>query len=151
MADLFDIIVSHGLLFWLGLAGVLLAIELLTGTAWFLWAAASAALIAGLGLFPMFADPRMQILAFVAVAVVTTFAGRPYVKKLRASGPDINSRDLVGRMAEVVEDFDGPHGRVFIDGAEWAAQCDEATPLRTGMQVVVTQRVEGALLLVRAA
>ena len=99
----------------------------------------------------MFTDPRMQILAFVVVAVVTTFAGRPYVRKWLAKqgGTDVNARPLEGLHAEVVEDFEGGHGRVFIDGVEWAARLEGDGPVVKGDSVTVVGRVEGATLVVR--
>lgn len=153
MTALMDLITAHGVIFWLGCAGILLGIELMTGTAWFLWAAAAAVLTAGLTLFPMFIDPRMQVLVFVAVAVLATFAGRPYVKKwLRRHGDtDINDRQVEGHTGHAVADFEGDAGRVFINGAEWAARLDGDGPVAKGDSVVVLGRIEGATLVVRRA
>ncbi len=152
MTALMDLITAHSLLFWLGVAGILLVLELVTGAAWFLWAVAAAVLTAGLSMFAVFADPRMQVLVFVSVGVLATFAGRPYVKKWlarHAGDRDINARSFEGHTGHAVGDFDGDLGRVFIDGVEWTARLDSGGPVADGDALVVVGRIEGSTLVVR--
>ena len=76
---------------------------------------------------------------------------RRLIQKANPSRPDIKDRDsrLIGQKARVVQAFEGGRGRVFVSGAEWPAQMEDAAP-DLGQDVVVTA-VDGSLLTVRGA
>lgn len=142
---------AHAFWFWVGLGAALLAIEVLTGTGWLLWAAATAAVVgvaAMLGLPPAYA-----ILLYAGLTIVSTLLARRYVpKSLQSRRHDINDNvaRLIGHRGMAVGPFDGRLGRVFIDGKEWAAELDGDPPLAPGAQVQVVA-VDGARLRVRPA
>ena len=137
---------------WAGLAAALLAIEVLTGSGWLLWASASAAVtgavaaLAGTGL-------PATLAVFAALTMISTLAARRYLpRSVPAHGGDINDNiaRLVGHRGLTVGAFAGGAGRVSIDGKEWAARLDEGDDLDVGANVEVTG-VDGAHLRVRRA
>lgn len=113
---------AHPALAWLGVASILLAIEVATGTGWLLWAAGAAGavclvlLLAPLGL-------AWQLALFAVLTIASSLLGRRMLPPGAAPGGDINdtATRLIGRKARVVAAFEGGRGRVSVDGKEWAA------------------------------
>jgi inner membrane protein len=137
---------------WAGLAAALLAVEVLTGSGWLLWASASAAVtavvVAAFGL-----NVPTALLVFAGLTAVSTLLARRYLPRTNAEGAsDINDNvgRLVGHQGAAVGPFAGRAGRVAIDGKEWAAELDEGEGLEAGAAIEVTG-VEGARLRVRRA
>ncbi|WP_085340455.1 NfeD family protein [Aquidulcibacter paucihalophilus] len=143
-----------GALIWLGLGAVLMAAELLTGTAYLLWIATAAALTAALAfLFPGASLP-VQLVAFALFALATTVLGRRFFKPDTAPSedPTLNSplQRHIGQKAIAVDGFVSGTGRVRLGDTEWAAKTlDDADPA-SGSVLVVTG-VEGAVLHVTRA
>lgn len=143
-----DWLLLNPFLLWLAIGGVLLAVEVATGSGWLLWPAASAAVLALLGLtVPL--DMMLQLILFSLLTIVTTLAGRRFFPRAIAGG-DINDTRarLTGLDGVVAEDFEAGAGRVLVDGKEWAAQAEEGASLLSGMRIVVVG-VSGALLKVK--
>jgi membrane protein implicated in regulation of membrane protease activity len=139
--------------FWLwgGVAAALLAIEVMTGSGWLLWAAASAALTAGAAQLGGL-SPAPTILLFAVLTIVSTLAARRFLPKpADAGGGDINDSvaRLMGQRGRAVAAFDGRFGRVMVDGKEWAAELDGDGSLAADAPVEVVA-VGGARLRVRA-
>ena len=134
---------------WLAIGGVLLAVEVGTGSGWLLWPAASAAVMGLVGLVWHF-DLNMQLVIFAVLTIFTTLAGRHFFPRA-AVGGDINDTRtrLAGLDGVAAGDFKGGQGRVFVDGKEWAAQLEGGASLASGMRVIVVG-VKGACLTVRA-
>ena len=137
---------------WAALAAGLLAIEVVTGSGWLLWAAASAAVT---GVIAALLDPTVPwaLLTFALLTIVSTLLARRYLpRSVPASGGDINDNigRLVGHHGSAVKAFHRRSGRVFIDGKEWAAELDDGEALEAGAEVEVTG-VHGARLKVRRA
>ena len=137
---------------WAGLGAGLLAIEVVTGSGWLLWASASAAVT---GVIVALLDPTVPwaILIFAVLTLVSTLLARRYLPRtVAATGGDINDNvgRLVGHQGSAVKAFRGRAGRVFIDGKEWAAELDEGEALEAGASVEVTG-VHGVRLKVRRA
>lgn len=117
-----DFLFAHPALAWLGVASILLAIEVATGTGWLLWAAGAAGavclvlLLAPLGL-------AWQLALFAVLTIASSLLGRRMLPPGAAPGGDINdtATRLIGRKARVVAAFEGGRGRVSVDGKEWAA------------------------------
>ncbi|HZZ34393.1 MAG TPA: NfeD family protein [Caulobacteraceae bacterium] len=135
---------------WAGLAAGLLAIEVVTGSGWLLWASASAAVT---GVVVAIVGPTVPwaILTFAVMTLVSTLLARRYLpRSVAAHGGDINDNigRLVGHHGSAVKAFRGRAGRVFIDGKEWAAELDDGEALEAGASVEVTG-VHGARLRVR--
>lgn len=135
---------------WVALAAGLLAVEVVTGSGWLLWASAAAAATAlATGLMGL--SLPLEILVFAALTMASTLLARRYFPRSAAAhAGDINDNvaRLVGRRAAAVAGFDRGAGRVFIDGKEWPAQLEGADSLEAGASVEVLG-VEGSRLKVR--
>ena len=116
-----DFLIANPSLSWLGVAALLLAIEVATGTGWLLWAAGSAGAVCVILLLAPLGWP-WQLVLFAVLTIATSLTGR---RMLPHGAPDGDINDnaarLVGRQARVVTAFDRGRGRVSIDGKEWAA------------------------------
>ena len=138
--------------FWAALAAALLAIEVVVGAGWLLWASASAGVTAVVvAIFD--ATVPTALLVFALLTLFSALLARRYLPKpMLAEGQDINDNvaRLVGHRGSVAQAFAGRAGRVFIDGKEWAAELDDGEALEAGAAVEVTG-VAGARLRVRRA
>jgi membrane protein implicated in regulation of membrane protease activity len=143
-----DWLLQHPFALWLAIGGVLLAVEVGTGSGWLLWPAASAAVMGLLGLGWHF-DFSVQLVIFAILTIVTTLAGRHFFPRTIGGGDinDTRSR-LAGLDGIAAGDFQSGRGRVFVDGKEWAAELEGAASLASGMKVVVIG-VKGACLTVK--
>jgi hypothetical protein len=143
-----DWFLLHPFALWLAIGGVLLAVEVGTGSGWLLWPAASAAVMGLVGLGWHF-EFEMQLVIFAILTIATTLAGRHFFPRALAGGDinDTRSR-LAGLDGIAAGDFREGRGRVFVDGKEWAAELEGAGSLASGMKVVVVS-VKGACLTVR--
>ena len=65
---------------WAGLAAALLAIEVLTGSGWLLWASASAALTGAVAALAGTGVPTTLVI-FAALTMVSTLAARRYLPR----------------------------------------------------------------------
>lgn len=136
---------DHGLWVWTGLAAGLLAVEILTGSGWLLWAAAAAAAVGVLGL-AIDLTPTTALLAFAVLTIVSTLLARRYFPRSLEAGDNLNDNvgRLLGQRGAMVSG-----GRVAIDGKEWPAVPDGESALKTGTPVEVVS-IEGSRLTVRA-
>jgi len=152
MSALIDLYQSHALWAWLALGGILGVLELLTGSGWLLWPAATAALVAVLAAYAGL-NPGQAVLVYALLTISAVLLARRYLPKslLHPSG-DINDNisRLVGHRGRAVTAFRAHAGRVFIDGKEWAAELEGPEALEAGAMVEVTG-VAGAHLRVRSA
>lgn len=137
---------------WAGLAAALLAVEVVTGSGWLLWASASAAATAVV-VGVLAPSVPTALLVFALLTMVSTLLARRYLPRY-AAAPDGDINDnvarLVGHRGSAVKAFKGRAGRVFIDGKEWAAELDDGDVLEGGASVEVVG-VDGARLKVRRA
>ncbi|KQS56633.1 nodulation protein NfeD [Brevundimonas sp. Leaf363] len=137
---------------WMALGVALLATEAAFSTEWLLWPAVAAGVVAVLTLFGLRIGLGGELVLFGVLTVLATLASRRLIKRVSPDDePDINSRDarLVGLKAVVIQPFVDGRGRVFVSGAEWAADLEGASA-PDGASVVVSS-VEGARLRVRPA
>lgn len=153
MTALAELYAQHGFWVWTGLAAALLTAEVVTGSGWLLWAAASAAIVA-LATPLLGLAPWMAVLAFALLTLASSLLARRYLpRSMIGAGGDINDNvgRLIGRRGVASHPFEGRQGRVAIDGKEWAAELEsETTVLLAGAEVEVVS-VDGARLKVRAA
>lgn len=151
MTWLADLYVAHPFWIWLAVGAVLLALEVATTTGWLLWPAGCAVIVAGLT-FILKGDFAVALAVFAVLTIVSTVLARRYLpKNASGDGPDINDNlgRLVGHFGMAVSAFEHGHGRVFIDGKEWAAVADEdASPLLD--QRVKVLSADGGILKVKA-
>lgn len=142
---------SHPMWSWLAVAGIILAVEIGTGSGWLLWPAACAVAVAlmaavapGLGL-------PVELSVFAGLTIVTSLTARKYLPKRQVQpGEDINNRakDLVGKVGQVTGS-EGGRLRVLVDGAEWEAESEDG--FQAGDRVRVRKVLGGARIAVEAA
>ena len=144
-----DWLLQNPFALWLAIGAVLLAVEVASGSGWLLWPAASAAAMGLLGLVFHF-ELNMQLVIFAILTIVTTLAGRRMFPRAAMAGGDINDTRsrLAGLDGVAAGDFQGSHGRVFVDGKEWAADLEGGSALASGMRVIVVA-VKGSRLTVK--
>ena len=137
---------DHPFWIWLGLAAILLACELPTGTGWLLWPAASAAVMAALTFAGLRFGWAGEVALFAVLTIASTLLARRFMPKRRHDLPDINDRtgDLLGKTGLAVSP-----ARVLVDGAEWDAEVEFGEPLQPGGKVEVVRVLGGAKLAVR--
>jgi hypothetical protein len=138
---------------WIAIGGIFLIGELMSGSGWLLWPAASAAVVGVTSLIvPNFGWP-MEVLVFVGASIVFTYLGRRFLPPAPKGLGDINDPTprLVGREGEAASAFTSGLGRVFVDGKEWAAELDGGGDLAANAKVQVLEILGGAKLKVRAA
>jgi membrane protein implicated in regulation of membrane protease activity len=142
---------AHPFWVWIALGGVFLIGELMSGSGWLLWPAGAAGTTAIATLVSPMGWP-LQIVLFVAVAIVATYVGRRFLRPADGAKGDINdpSRRLVGKAGEATDAFKEGLGRVFVDGKEWAAELEGGGELAAKTKVEVTQILGGARLKVKA-
>lgn len=153
MEALAGLVAAQPFWLWAALAAVLLTLEVLSGSGWLLWPAASAGATALLVAVASVGTP-VALLAFSVLTLVSTLAARRiFPRRPRThDGSDINDNvaRLVGHRGWAARAFDGGAGRVSIDGKEWAAELDDGEALEAGAAVEVVS-VQGARLRVRRA
>jgi inner membrane protein len=145
-----DLLAAQPFWIWAGLGAGLLAIEVMTGTGWLLWAAASAGVTAVVVALAHTGLPT-SLLVFALLTMASTLAARRYLPQTAGQpGPDINDATgrLVGRTGTAVVPFTGGAGRVSVDGKEWAARLEGGEILASGLNVEIVG-VDGAHLRVR--
>jgi hypothetical protein len=149
MGALHDLYMAHPFWVWAALGAAILAVEILTGSGWLLWAAASAGVVGLVGLTGI--SLSAALLIYAGLTIVSTLAARRYMPRgVIGASSDINDNvgRLVGHRGQAVAAFENRLGRVFIDGKEWAAELDEGERLHAGARVEVVG-VEGSRLKVR--
>ncbi len=150
MTGLADLYASQPLWTWLAVGGVLLGIEVLTGSGWLLWPAASAAAVALLTLTGWPPGPGGAVVLFSVLTIATTLLARRFAPGWsRPEGRDINDSDLTGRVGHVAAAFIDGEGRVLVSGAEWAAQLDGGGSLGAGSKISVLRVEDGVLRVAR--
>lgn len=141
--------------YWFVLAAVLLIIEIATGTTYFLWPAAAAAVVGVANLWLFDGNWRMQLLVFAVVTVVlTVFATpivKPWLKRSRKDHMTLNERgeQKIGRRVKVEQAFSSGEGRVRLGDTVWTAASESGENFEQGAEVTIT-RVDGAKLFVSA-
>jgi inner membrane protein len=151
MAAILDLYAGNTFWVWAGLAAGLLAIEVMSGSGWLLWASASAA-AAGAAAAGLSLPLSTAVLVFALLTLTSTLLARRYLPPSAASeGGDINDNHarLVGQRAAATQAFKNGAGRVSIDGKEWPADLEAGGALAAGAAVEVVN-IRGVRLLVRA-
>ena len=125
---------------WLGLAGVLLIGEVITGTTYLLWPATAASITGVLTLPFIGIDWPIQLLVFSVISVALLYLGDRYVKPMLESGSEsgLNTRAtyLVGERVKVVAAFSGGRGRVQHGDDSSLANVRQVGQLTTSTQSV---------------
>lgn len=152
MGAIIDIYVSQPFWIWLAVGVLLLAVEAALSTEWLLWPAVAAGVVAVLTALGLRMGLPVEVGLFAGLTVLATLFSRRLIKRVNPSDHvDVNDREarLVGLRAKVVHPFVEGRGRVFVSGAEWAAEIEGDAPGVGGS--VIVERLNGPLLKVRAA
>jgi membrane protein implicated in regulation of membrane protease activity len=127
--------------FWLCLAGLLLILELATGSAFFLCLSTGALLTAGMGLVqpePSLAQASLLFaLLLIPASCCWWFLLRPRRNAARENRLNARDRNLIGTTAILTENSSGLAGRLRVADASWPYVCDR--PLKKGEKVVVRE------------
>jgi membrane protein implicated in regulation of membrane protease activity len=137
------------LVLWLALTGLLVVVELLTGTFYLLVFGACALAAAGVAVAQ--SSVALQLVVFSVTAAFGVFGKIPTKLKraLAKNAPEVTATDV---GASVVVTSVGSHGdfRVLYRGAEWTAVLQGEFPtVREGQQLRVV-RVDGIRLVCKA-
>jgi len=151
MDGLWDFYVNHGFWAWVGLGGVLLAIEVSLGSGYLLWPAAAAGMVAVVVVTGISPGLPAELGLFAILTIASSLLANRFFPPSPATGPDINDTHLrlEGREGSAVGAFHNGRGRVFVEGKEWAAEAD--ADLADGDRVRVVAVSDGATLRVERA
>lgn len=139
---------------WFVLAAILLMVEIGTGTTYFLWPAAAAAVVGLSDIWPLDREWRLQLALFAAITVLLTIFATPKVKpwlhRSQADHLTLNERGAqkIGRRVKVEETFASGRGRVRYGDSVWAAESESGVNFAVGDEVEIV-RVDGAKLYVK--
>ena len=132
---------------WLAIGLLLAAAEIAVPGVFLIWLA-GAALITGVLTWALPIGLAMQIVFFAALAIVSVFIGKRYLRANPIAGadPQMNDRGarLIGETVVVTHAIDGGSGRVRQGDSEWLAKGPDAEP---GTKMRVAGH-EGTVLLV---
>ena len=134
--------------FWLGLAVLLVVLEIFTAGFVLFWFGIGAAVAGVLALLKF--SFIWQILAFVVVSGALVPFSRRFAEKVTGQQPPgIGADRLIDKKGIVIEEIDNlkPTGRVRVDRDEWRADSADNTVIPEGTKINVV-RVEGTRLIV---
>jgi len=136
---------------WVALAFLLGALEMVSGTFVLIWLALAALCMAGLQALGVVMTLAIQTAVFAGLSIVLTFIGRAMLHRFGDGAPEreqLNQRALhfVGRNAKVLE-FASGEGAIEVDGIRWRARWEVGTSSEVGSTVRVT-RADGMTLYV---
>ena len=144
---------SLNLWWWMGLAGLFLIGELVTGTTYLLWPAAAAFVVGLLTLMFAALGWPWQFVIFAVASLIFLWAGdrwvRPRLKAGSDSGLNTRSTYLVGQRVTVVSSS-GATGRVRAGDTEWSAESIDGSPLEIGQSMTVSE-LRGTTLILQSA
>ena len=127
---------------WLATAGLFVVLTLVTGVRSLVWPVLAAVAVAALDLFGLHLPPTAEVALFLALTTLAFIVPRwmttPHSAKV--PGMDVRGRSrppkklemgtvdratkLVGRIGRTTSEFANGVGRVWIEGAEWAAELE---------------------------
>jgi len=138
---------------WLAFGAILLIVEIVTPTFYFLWPGIAAVTVGVLKLFVPDLSWQVAITVFGVMSVVSTIIWTMFYRKGKttdaASSLNQRTRNYTGRRAVVAEGFRSGRGPILIDDTRWQAISDDGSDLAPGAAVEVTG-ADGATLRVRA-
>lgn len=138
-------------LFWAGLAIVLIVLELTTSQLISIWFGLSAAVVFGISFTGI--NFTSQMIIFGILSAILIIVTRPITKKMMANkSVKTNADSLVG--CECVVLIDVSHeigGRVSVSGKEWAARTgdDVTDTIFTQGQKCIIEDIKGVNLIVK--
>jgi membrane protein implicated in regulation of membrane protease activity len=152
--DAFDTLNNLEPWHWWALGALLIVVEMLTPTFYFLWPGISAVVVGLILILVPNLSPEGQIFLFGLLAVVSTVVWKRYAPRDWLSTephPTLNARaaQYVGRRGRA-GDFSAGRGAVYVDDTRWAAESvDGSDPLNGEMVTIVG--TDGSVLKVAKA
>jgi membrane protein implicated in regulation of membrane protease activity len=139
---------------WWALGAMLIVLEMLTPTFYFLWPGISAALVGLILILVPGLSFQGQIFLFALLSVVSTVLWKRYAPRDWLSTephPTLNSRAVqyIGRRGRA-GDFTAGRGAIWIDDTRWAAESVDGTDPANGEMVMVVG-TDGSVLRVAKA
>jgi hypothetical protein len=140
---------------WFALAAMLVGLEIISTTFYFLWPGVAAAIVGVLLYFFPSLGVDYQIILFSLMAVVSTIVWKRYAPESWISTephPTLNRRtaQYEGRRAKVAVAFSNGRGAILLDDTRWSAVTNDGSDPAAGETVVVTG-ADGSLLMVKKA
>jgi membrane protein implicated in regulation of membrane protease activity len=139
---------------WFALGAVLLIVEILTPTFFFIWFGIAAVLVGVLHLAVPGTSWQTSLTVFGALSIVSTVVWHAAYKKNGGPSPDSDlnqrARRYLGRRAVVAEAFRNGRGSILLDDTRWQALSEGGGDLDPGAAVEIVG-ADGATLRVRAA
>jgi len=137
---------------WLALGAILVGLEIISTTFYFLWPGIAAGIIGVLLYFFPDLSFELQIILFAVMAVVSTVVWKRYAPTSWTSTephPTLNRRtaQYEGRRARVSANFTGGRGAVQLDDTRWSAKTEDGSDPELGETVTVVGS-DGTVLLV---
>ena len=132
--------------YWLGLAAILLILEVITGSGFLLWIGMSASLVGVALWFVPDLSWITQLLAFAALSIITGLTWWFYLRKnpIRTDHPTLNRRgeQYIGRVFTLDSPIVNGIGKVHVDDTMWRVHCVDAA---AGERIRITS-VDGVIL-----
>jgi membrane protein implicated in regulation of membrane protease activity len=126
---------------WIALAGILLTLEVMTGTFVLLWPAAGAGLTGLATMAPLTPSGPAEWLLFAVLTVLLTLAARAMGFKRSTQLDDKrlfnDPSSRAGQVAVALTEFQGGYGRVRLGDTDWSARLLEGTA-SAGDRLLVT-------------
>ena len=169
MTSFVDLVQQNPYLVWLGVGGLFVLLNLITGFGRLMWPGVAAAAVAAVGLMGARMEMSWALGAFVAITLFFWLLPRKLQNAHSAYVPEIDDAQivsskaerrpvgamdrtgrLVGRIGKTTGEFSNGVGRVWIEGAEWGADLEHGEFLKPDTPVRVTRVNGGVRLQVRA-
>lgn len=139
---------------WFAFGSILLIVEIITPTFYFIWPGIAAVTVGVLKLFVPDLSWQLAITVFGVMSVVSTIIWATFYRRGKnedaAASLNQRTRHYTGRRAVVAEGFRSGRGPVLIDDTRWQAVSEDGSDLAPGAAVEVTG-ADGATLRVKAA
>jgi len=129
---------------WLALGAILVGIEIISPTFYFLWPGLAAGVVGAMLYVVPTLSPQNQVILFAVLSVVATVAWKRFAPADWTSAqphPTLNQprgAQYVGRRAKAADGFSGGRGAVLIDDTRWSATTDDGSDPAAGEMVTVT-------------
>lgn len=154
MAEIIAFIAQLSYWDWFAFGAVLLILEIISPTFYFMWPGISAVVVGVLKLFIPDLSWQIALTVFGVMSVASTIIWATFYRRGKTTDPAsrLNQRALgyKGRRAVVAEGFRSGRGPVLLDDTRWQAISDDGTDLEPGASVEITGS-DGAVLHVKPA
>lgn len=135
---------------WWALAAMLVALEMLSPTFYFLWPGIAAAIVGLILVAVPNLSPDAQIFTFAVLAVASTVAWKRFAPASWISNEPVGTLNqraaqYAGRRVKVTGDFQGGRGAILLDDTRWSAVTSDGSNPINGDTVEIIG-ADGALL-----